>query len=87
MRYALDVHIWNVGRDCKQRDRYLLQDTMRRADAALLKIESLIDKWNNPEVWESIEDLYRLRAIKQRLEMEGAERRLWAEHPPWEGLR
>jgi hypothetical protein len=79
-RYALDIEIWSK-RDCKPRDRHLLEDKMRRSDAALLKILTIVSTWDTRDVWESDADWIRMRIIKERLESEG--KRDWANHPPW----
>jgi hypothetical protein len=81
-RYALDVSIWGK-QNCVPRNRPKVEEDMRRADAVLLRIMSLVQAWDNPQAWKSEADWQRLRAIKQKLEMDG--KREWANHPPWEG--
>lgn len=79
-RYALDVQIWSQ-KNCRPRYRHLVEDLMRRSDAALSKIISIVYAWDSPEKWESPADWQRLKAIRERLEMDG--KRLWANNPPW----
>jgi hypothetical protein len=81
-RYALDVSIWGK-QNCVPRNRPAVKEEMHRADAVLLRILSLVQAWDTPEAWESHADWQRLRAIKEKLEMEG--KREWAKHPPWDG--
>jgi hypothetical protein len=56
---------------------------MRRSDAALTRIMSIVRSWDRPEVWESDADWQRLRTIRDRLEEEGG-KRIWKNNPPWE---
>ncbi|KAH9211393.1 hypothetical protein DL95DRAFT_412165 [Leptodontidium sp. 2 PMI_412] len=81
-RYALDVEIWGL-KGCRPRDRYIVEDKMKRADVALFKILSIVRMWDSPEVWKSTADYYRLREIRHRLEMGGG-KRVWEGNPPWE---
>jgi hypothetical protein len=80
-RYALDVEIWSK-RDCQPRDRKVIEDKMRRSDAALAKIMGIVRLWDKREVWESEADWQRLRVIRQRLEGEDG-KRVWKGNPPW----
>ena len=81
-RYALDVEIWSK-RYCMARDRKVIEDKMRRSDAALARIMSIVRSWDRPEVWESDADWQRLRTIRDRLEEEGG-KRIWKNNPPWD---
>ncbi|PMD50732.1 uncharacterized protein K444DRAFT_670385 [Hyaloscypha bicolor E] len=81
-RYALDVEIWSK-RDCRPRDRKVIEDKMRRSDATLTKIMSTVRSWDRLEVWESDADWQRMRAIRDRLEGEGG-KRIWKGNPPWD---
>jgi hypothetical protein len=81
-RYALDVEIWSE-RYCMARDCKVIEDKMRRSDAALARIMSIVRSWDRPEVWESDADWQRLRTIRDRLEEEGG-KRIWKNNPPWE---
>lgn len=81
-RYALDIEIWS-RRDCKARDHKKVEDKMRRSDAALARIMSIVRSWDRPEVWESDADWQRLRTIRDRLEEEGG-KRIWKNNPPWD---
>ena len=80
-RYALDIEIWSK-RDCRPRDRKVVEDKMRRSDAALLKIMAIVEIWDKPDVWESQEDWRKMTNIRERLEME-AGKRVWTGNPPW----
>jgi hypothetical protein len=82
-RYALDVEIWGQ-RNCRPRDRPILEDKMKRADAALKKINSIIQEWDRREVWETESDWARLKLIRQRLELGGVQK-VWANNAPWVG--
>jgi hypothetical protein len=55
---------------------------MWRSDAALAGIMSTLEAWDNPDVWESAYEWQQLKEIRRRLEI--ANKRLWAQQPPWE---
>lgn len=80
-RYMLDIKIWNK-RYCHTEDRPLIEGFMRRADAALLRIRSTVEAWDNAEAWKFPADWRRLKDIRAKLDADG--KRMWAEHPPWE---
>ena len=80
-RYALDVEIWTL-RSVRARDRPLVMEKMRRADAALGKIRRIVVSFDNPKYFESPTDYKKLQEIKERIMEEG--KRNWTQHPPWE---
>lgn len=81
LRYTLDVDLWNL-RYTKPRDRHIVQDKIRKADAVLAKIRGILDCWDAPEVFEEDgQDWSKLRDIKKRIGAEG--KRNWAANPPW----
>ncbi|KAE9364683.1 hypothetical protein N431DRAFT_431509 [Stipitochalara longipes BDJ] len=80
VRYALDVEIWSL-RHCRRADRPIVEDKMRRSDAALERILGIVRAWDTLQAWDSTEDWLRMREIRQRLEMDN--KRVWAEDPPW----
>lgn len=81
LRYTLDVLIWS-NRKCVPRNRPLVEVNMRRADAALRKINSTVEMWDTREAWTSYADWQRLKDIRYKLGMNG--KREWMKHPPWE---
>jgi hypothetical protein len=82
LRYALDNMIWGQ-RHCSPVSRPLVEEIGRRADATLREIISIVEAWDNPDVWDPQSgDWQRLREIKRRIEMGG--KRTWADNPPWE---
>jgi hypothetical protein len=81
-RYALDNMIWGQ-RHCSPVSRPRVAEIGRRADATLREIISIVEAWDNPDVWDPQSgDWQRLREIKRKIEMGG--KRIWADHPPWE---
>lgn len=82
-RYTLDIDIWNK-RNCKPRDRHIVEDIMRRSDATLLKIMMTVELWDRPDIWEVSSDWQRLQTIRRKLD-EGNQKR-WANNPPWENI-
>ncbi|KAF2188026.1 hypothetical protein K469DRAFT_628283 [Zopfia rhizophila CBS 207.26] len=82
-RYALDVEIWNL-RHVKAFNRQKVHDKMRRADAALAKIERTVLSMDHIEFFEDPADYRKLQDIKVRV-LEGGKRH-WAVHPPWQEL-
>ncbi|KAG4439732.1 hypothetical protein IFR05_004810 [Cadophora sp. M221] len=80
-RYSLDFEIWNL-RHCRVSDRHIVNDKMKRADAALSKILNIVRLWDNFGDWESKGDWDRLQAIRAHVDR-GSGKRLWAENPPW----
>lgn len=81
-RYALDVEIWGL-RGCRPRDRYIVEEKMRKSDVILLRILSTIERWDRPEVWSSVGDYNRFKSIQKRLKMGGGKRK-WMDNPPWD---
>jgi hypothetical protein len=81
LRYTLDMRIWSY-RNVHLEDRPLVVNVMWRSDAALAGIMSTLEAWDNPDVWESAYEWQQLKEIRRRLEI--ANKRLWAQQPPWE---
>ncbi|KUJ18838.1 uncharacterized protein LY89DRAFT_506039 [Mollisia scopiformis] len=80
-RYALDIEIYSL-RDCSSRDRKIVEDKMRRSDAALQKIMITVQSWDNRKKWKSPADYDKIRVIRDMLDEGG--KRVWAGNPPWE---
>jgi hypothetical protein len=81
-RYYLDVEIWSL-RHARPRDREILEDKIRIAEAALAKLCRIVDSWDTPDAFASSEDYAKFLEIKRRLHAEG--KRDWVANPPWEG--
>ncbi|KAI9773909.1 MAG: hypothetical protein M1840_006135 [Geoglossum simile] len=79
-RYELDVEIWDL-RFVRPCDRHIVEDKMRRSDAALQKIRRIIRAWDSRDAFESLDDWEKLQEIKLRIESGG--KRIWADGPPW----
>ncbi|OCK87387.1 uncharacterized protein K441DRAFT_701265 [Cenococcum geophilum 1.58] len=80
-RYALDVEIWGL-RDVKPYSRDAVEERMRKADAALAKIQRTVNNLDKREFFSSHADYERLKEIKHRVLEPG--KRDWRLHPPWE---
>jgi hypothetical protein len=80
-RYDLDLRIW-ANRKCHTRDRYIVEDWMRRSDAALVKIMTMVYAWDDRQLWKSQEDYEKLTDILVRLATERG-KRTWVGNPPW----
>jgi hypothetical protein len=82
LRYTLDVDLWN-HRFTKPRDRHIIEDKIRKADATLAKVRGIVDSWDVPDAFEEDgQDWSKLRNIKRRVGAEG--KRNWAINPPWQ---
>jgi hypothetical protein len=82
-RYALDVDIWSL-RDARSRDRDAVWVLIRRADAALAKIQRTLDSWDREDLFDSHQDWIKLQDIKKRMDAVG--KRDWMNNPPWKDL-
>ncbi|KAH8685429.1 hypothetical protein BGZ60DRAFT_395168 [Tricladium varicosporioides] len=79
-RYTLDAWIWRLKK-CKPRDKDIVIEKGRQADAALARIMAMVRAWDNPDVWAEEEEWAKLREIRARLERDG--KRVWEGNPPW----
>lgn len=79
-RYALDLEIWNL-RNVRPRDRHLVEDKMKKADAALGKIRRVVQSFDSQDYFTSQSDYAKLQEIKTRIMAEG--KRNWMQDPPW----
>jgi hypothetical protein len=82
-RYALDMQIWNKGRNMKIFARGPVKDKMRRSDAMLKEIRTMLQDWDNREFFEDPASYETFCDIKRR--MDAAGKRDWERHPPWQG--
>jgi hypothetical protein len=82
-RYALDMQIWNKGRNMKTFARGPLKDKMRRSDAMLREIRNMLHDWDNREYFEDQATYETFCDIKRRMDATG--KRDWERHPPWQG--
>lgn len=80
-RYALDIEIWTL-RNVRPRDRPVVEEKMRRADAALKKIRRIVLSLDSQEFFTSPKDYSKFQEIKSRIMADG--KRNWTQHPPWE---
>jgi len=79
-RYALDVEIWSL-RGVMWRDRPIVEEKMRKADAVLEEIYNRVDTWEeNDRVW-TPQEWELARDIKARIQAGG--KRVWKDNPPW----
>ena len=79
-RYALDIQIWEK-RNNTVFQRRLLNEKMKKADAALIDINRCLVDWNYPERFESREQYEKFQEIKHRIET--GYKRKWQDEPPW----
>jgi len=81
-RYQLDVQVWGM-RYLRERDRDIVQEKIKRADALLDKIRRTVISWDKQEFWDPhTRDYEKFREIKRRVCSPG--KRDWTNHPPWE---
>jgi hypothetical protein len=79
-RYDLDMEIWSLRR-ARRPDRPVVEEKMKKADAILTEIYTMVRTWEEndklwtPEEWELAQD------IKERILADG--KRMWMENPPW----
>ncbi|KAF2201016.1 hypothetical protein GQ43DRAFT_440976 [Delitschia confertaspora ATCC 74209] len=79
-RYALDIELWGL-RDALEFQRDKVQEKMRNADAALERLQVMVEKWDRGDLWSTTEEWQRWKKIKGWV-LEGGKRR-WLMHPPW----
>ena len=79
-RYSLDVEIWSL-RKTRLRDRHIVQDKMRKAEATLRKIDRIVDSWDTEDAFSTEQDLEKFRQIKRRIKMGG--KRDWENQSPF----
>jgi hypothetical protein len=84
-RYALDVEIWAL-RGVKKADRGIVEDKMRKADALMAEITTMVHAWEG--TWEGTDKLWTRREwdkaqdVRERILMDN--KRLWEDSPPWD---
>lgn len=61
--------------------REKIQEKMKSADAALIKIERTVLEWDKREYFETDAEYEKLKDIKMRI-LENGKRR-WTKEPPW----
>jgi hypothetical protein len=79
-RYSLDIELWGYKK-ARPFMRDKIQEKMRSADAALMKIERTVVEWDKREYFETDAEYEKLRDIKMRILEKG--KRRWMEEPPW----
>jgi hypothetical protein len=79
-RYQLDMHIWSL-KGARGPDRPLVVEKMRKADAVLMDIYTMIETWEeNDKIW-TAEEWKLAQKIKERILAEG--KIWWENNPPW----
>lgn len=82
LKYQLDVEIWGL-RGARKPDRWLVEEKMQKADAALAEIMSTVRAWEHQAdggPWDAAE-WERVQEIQRRLE--NSRIRVWADSPLW----
>jgi hypothetical protein len=79
-RYALDIQIWEK-RGNTEYQRRVVNEKMKRADAALADIRRYLTDWDNAEYFERPEEYQKFQEIKRRIET--GNKRNWRDQPPW----
>jgi hypothetical protein len=79
-RHGMDTVIWDL-RNSRNPDRHLVQAKMKRADAILNKIETIVRTFDHPEAFSNMEEYNKFREIKRRVDLPG--KRRWMRDPPW----
>jgi len=79
-RYALDVRIWGL-RDVLPATRPAVMRDMIKADALLVRIESLVKNMDKREYFENDRQYHMFSDIKNRIQASG--KRNWSKNGPW----
>jgi len=80
-RHCLDIVIWSL-RNARMPDRYLVEIKMRKSDAILAKIETVVKTFDNLGAFSNNEEYSKFKDIKKRIELPG--KRRWMKDPPWD---
>jgi hypothetical protein len=80
-RYDLDLEIWN-RRKVGVYNRPIVEESMRKADALLLRIRALVVTMDRREYFNSDAEYMRFKEVKARIGENG--KRSWIQNPPWD---